>query len=158
MLNLFNHNAYCQEKLVTSLPVSSLSSYSLENKIPKEVSKYLGIPYRRGGSSRSGVDCSGFVRLIYKNIFRVDLPYIASYQSRLPIFENVSLRELRTGDLVFFSPITNKKRINHVGIYLSDSSFAHAIESKGVIISSLDNKYWKARVTSIKRIKSNDFL
>ena len=125
----------------------------VETRIRNEVNKYLGVKYRRGGSSKRGVDCSGFVRLIYRNVFGVDLPYIAAYQSALPIFKKVSVKELKAGDLIFFSPNNRKKRINHVGIYLSDGFFAHALSKRGVIISSLENRYWKSRIyTTIRYV------
>ena len=128
----------------------------IDDQIREEVKKYLGVKYRRGGSSKRGVDCSGFVRLIYRNIFDVDLPYIAAYQYSLPIFKKVSLEKLRTGDLIFFSP--NKKRINHVGIYLSGGRFAHALSKWGVIISNLENRYWKSRIYSTNRITTREVL
>jgi len=155
LLSLVSHDANGQEKKTRFFPNStfhSQDSSSFDDKIQKEVEKYLGVKYRKGGSSRLGVDCSGLVRLIYKNIFEVDLPYIASYQCSLSIFKNVSVEQLKTGDLIFFSSTVKKKRINHVGIYLSEGRFAHAIRRKGVIITSLGNQHWKSRIISTKRI------
>lgn len=100
------------------------------------------------------MDCSGFVRYIYRHIFHVDLPHVAASQSRLSIFDDIPFEELRTGDLIYFSRTPRKIKINHVGIYLADGEFAHAIESKGVTISSLIEPHWKARVKKIKRIKN----
>ena len=139
------------------LETKSVDSH-IEDKIRNEVKKYLGVKYRRGGSSKRGVDCSGFVRLIYRNVFGVDLPYIASYQYSLPIFKKVSVEKLRIGDLIFFSPNNKKKRINHVGIYLSDGHFAHALRKWGVIISNLENRYWKSRIYSTNTIVIREVL
>jgi hypothetical protein len=120
-----------------------------------EMDKYLGTPYIRGGASEKGFDCSGFVRQIYKEFFGIDLPHKSSSQSSLPFMQKVDKDELLTGDLVFFSTTGKNKRINHVGIYLSDGRFIHAAKG-GVTISSLDNSYWKARFYVAKRVGNDD--
>ena len=129
-----------------------LNFSSSDEQILQEVKKYIGTRYRWGGSTKQGVDCSGFVRLIYKKIFGVDLPHKVSYQCSLPIFNRVSLEKLRTGDLIFFSSTEKKRKINHVGIYLADGNFAHALRKKGVNISNIDEQHWKSRLISAKRI------
>ena len=134
------------------LPVPRIAS--MDKKIMVIIQNYLGVRYRRGGSSKSGVDCSGFVRLVYRKVYGIDLPYVAATQQSMPIFREITLKDLGTGDLIFFSPTTRKKRINHVGIYLEDGRFAHAIERKGVIVSSLKNRHWRSRIFSAKRIES----
>jgi len=144
---LFSHG-YCEK----SPADYSLGLSDRDNRILEEVSRHMGVPYKSGGSSKSGVDCSGFVRLIYRHIFNVDLPYVAASQSRLPIFDDITFEELRTGDLIYFTRTPKKVRINHVGIYLKDGKFAHAIEKKGVIVSNLSERHWKTRVKKIKRI------
>jgi len=135
-------DAYGGEKAELSSP---------HEEIRNEIVKWVGIPYLRGGSSKRGVDCSGFVRLIYKAVFGLDLPHKARYQSSLPLFSKVSESGLRTGDLIFFSPTVRKRGINHVGIYLSDGRFAHAVRKKGVTISSLREAHWRSRIMSFKR-------
>lgn len=137
-----------------SLSFRAQHRLSLSENLKKIIEKHLGVPYRRGGSSKKGVDCSGFVRLIFRNLYGIDLPYVAATQYTMPIFKNVTFEDLRTGDLIFFSPTTKKKRINHVGIYLVDGHFAHALERRGVIISSLNNRHWKSRIFSTKRLDS----
>ncbi|MBN2060468.1 MAG: C40 family peptidase [Deltaproteobacteria bacterium] len=146
-------NGFCQEPLVALIKSSPNDQSSLSDRILKEISKYIGTPYKKGGSSGSGVDCSGFARLIYRKIFNVDLPYIASNQARLGIFQEISLEQLSTGDLIFFTATPEKKRINHVGIYLINGEFVHSIEKGGVDIASLSDPHWKVRVKTIKRIK-----
>ena len=120
-----------------------------------ELDKYIGIPYIRGGATEKGFDCSGFVRQVYKEFFGIDLPHQSSSQSSLPFMQKVDKEELLTGDLVFFSTTGKNKRINHVGIYLSDGRFIHAARS-GVTISSLENSYWKARFFVAKRVGNDD--
>lgn len=134
----------------------SEGSEKIEVEIKREVKAHLGVRYKRGGSSRHGVDCSGFVRLIYRNVFGVEFPYVASSQFALPFLERVSLKRLRTGDLVFFAKTRKKKKISHVGIYLQGGKFAHALQRRGVIVSSLENAHWKARLVSAKRMTESD--
>ncbi len=132
-----------EKKEVQSDPALS-EEYLLE-----EIKPYLGIPYRRGGYSKKGMDCSGLVKHIYSKTLQVDLPHSTSQQYALPTMEEVSEDELRPGDLIFFSQ--KKKRIAHVGIYLSDGKFIHAGRKSGVTISSLDNRYWKVKMVGAKR-------
>ena len=149
----FYHPSAAQETpiKVTRPSLHSPQYLSLPEKIRKLVENHLGVRYRRGGSSKKGVDCSGFVRLIYRKVYGIDLPYMAATQYAMPIFKNITLGDLRAGDLIFFSPTSRKKRINHVGIYLAGGHFAHALERRGVIISSLNNRHWKSRIFSTKR-------
>lgn len=115
--------------------------------------EYLGIPYRSGGTSFNGMDCSGFARTVYSNLFGIELPHNSAAQFSFPKLEKIDEDELQTGDLVFFS---RKKRINHVGVYLGEGNFIHASSSKGIVISSMDDKYWKSRMVGTKRPMSFD--
>ena len=129
-----------------------------EEMIQEEMEKYLGIRYKRGGNSTTGFDCSGFTKQIYHEVFGIDLPHQSSEQNQASVLTKVSTDELKTGDMVFFSGGRNKKGINHVGIYLSDGKFIHAARTKGVVISSLDDPYWKPRVISAKRLVGRDTI
>ncbi len=120
--------------------------------LEQEAMKYLGVKYRTGGSNESGVDCSGFVRLVYQNFFGVQLPHQSSSIYQTSGLSKVSLDDLMTGDLVFFTPSHKSKRINHVGIYLSEGNFIHAGRRTGVVVSSLDNRYWRSRIMGAKRM------
>lgn len=122
-----------------------------EKELKEEAKKFFGVRYRRGGSTHKGMDCSGFVRVVYRNVFGLDLPHNASGLYPLPIFESAPLHSLRTGDLVFFRS-GQKKRITHVGIYLSGGDFIHAARTSGVTVSSLDVAYWKKRLVGAKRL------
>ncbi len=115
--------------------------------------EYLGIPYRSGGTSLNGMDCSGFARTIYANLFGIDLPHNSAAQFSFPKLQKIDEDELQTGDLVFFS---RKKRINHVGVYLGDGNFIHATNGSGITISSLDDQHWKSRMVGTKRLMSFD--
>lgn len=104
-------------------------------------SEWLGVPYRSGGSSKKGVDCSGFVSCFYRDVFNISL----SRNSR-NMYEDdcapIRKSKLQPGDLVFFTTGKSRK-INHVGVYLKDNKFIHASTSKGVIVSDLNDPYYK---------------
>lgn len=106
-----------------------------------EVSLWLGVPYRYGGLSRKGLDCSGFAYLMYQKIYGKTIPRSTSDLSDMKMHK-VSKRNLKAGDLVFFATSGNSKKISHVGIYLKDGSFIHASTSRGVIVSHLDEDYY----------------
>lgn len=158
-LGLFAHNASGKEVPVILWPrpsSHSTNSFPSDEQIKKEMKKYLGVRYRSGGSTKKGMDCSGFVRRVYENIFGVDLPHNASGQYSLPIFQLVSREGLKTGDLIFFSFSKKSKRITHVGIYLSDSLFMHAGQKSGVIASRLEDPYWKQKIVASKRLARDE--
>ncbi|MCA1793778.1 MAG: C40 family peptidase [Desulfotignum sp.] len=157
LANLIFSNGYCEKPLVETTVESPHDLSGLDDQILQEVFKHIGVRYKRGGSTKSGMDCSGFVRLVYRHIFHVDLPYVAASQSRLSIFNDIPFEGLRTGDLIYFSRTPKKEKINHVGIYLADGDFAHAIEAKGVTVSSLSMPHWKVRVKKIKRINKSTY-
>lgn len=93
-----------------------------------------GTPYRIGGISRSGIDCSGFVQVTFRDLFGMNLPRTTEQQLR--VGQPIHRAQLQSGDLVFF------RNGRHVGIYLEDHKFLHASTTRGVIISSLKNTYW----------------
>ncbi|HEY6940349.1 C40 family peptidase [Dokdonella sp.] len=107
------------------------------------------IRYRRGGRDpRTGFDCSGFVRYVFRHSAGVDLPVDSASQYRAGI--NVARADLKVGDLVFFK--IRGKRVSHVGIYLGDGRFIHSPSTgKSVSISRLDESYWTRRYAGAKR-------
>jgi murein DD-endopeptidase / murein LD-carboxypeptidase len=108
-------------------------------KLYQFVYDWLGTPYRLGGTSERGIDCSGFAYQLYDKVFNT----VIGNNSR-NIFSRVnpvSKEELKEGDLVFFK--INSRAISHVGVYLGDNKFAHASSSRGVMISNLNEPYWK---------------
>ncbi|WP_300726603.1 C40 family peptidase [uncultured Bacteroides sp.] len=111
------------------------------HKLYIESSQWIGVPYRLGGNTKKGVDCSGLTVNIYKTVYKKKLKR-NSDQQRTENCSKVSKRNLQEGDLVFFHNGRNKKKANHVGIYLKDNRFIHASNS-GVIISSLNESYYK---------------
>ena len=107
-----------------------------------ESSNWIGVPYRSGGTSKYGVDCSGLTSTIYKKVYRKNLERNANDQRKKDC-RKVKKGKLKEGDLVFFHNGKKKKTATHVGIYLKDHKFIHASTRQGVIISTLDEAYWK---------------
>lgn len=133
------------------LPDAPLSSFgSADQKFENAVKEFLNIPYRKGGASKKGIDCSGLARMIYSKFFGIELPHNTRQQFRFSELQKIDDNELQSGDLIFFAN-KKKKNVNHVGVYLSDGQFIHASSSRGVMISSLDDRYWKARFVGSKR-------
>lgn len=128
--------------------------YRKNYKVPQDhlqtiIQKWIGVRYRYGGMSRRGVDCSGFVCLVYQELNGFVLPHSSRKMHRMG--KSVSISEARSGDLVFFrGGLFNA--INHVGIYIGDNKFAHASSSNGVRYSSLDESYYKKRFAEIRRL------
>jgi cell wall-associated NlpC family hydrolase len=117
----------------------------------KVVKSYEGVPYRLGGNSMRGIDCSAFTRKVY-GIFSVDLPRTAREQ--LQCGTRVGRDSLDTGDLVFFQ--TRKYRI-HVGIFLGGNEFFHlSSRNRAGKVDNIDSAYFSARFISGVRLKEVD--
>jgi probable lipoprotein NlpC len=128
--------------------------YRKNYKVPSDrleavVATYIGIPYRYAGMSRRGVDCSGFVCLVFKELNRTELPHSSRKMSNYG--QEVALHLAKPGDLVFFRGGLFHS-IDHVGIFLGDTRFVHASVHNGVMYSSLEEPYYKKRFAEIRRI------
>jgi cell wall-associated NlpC family hydrolase len=109
---------------------------------------YLATPYRFGGSGDKGIDCSNFVRSVFREL-NIELPRTAREQYRLGA--QVDPGELRSGDLLFFR--TYAKYPSHVGIYLGDHKMIHASpRSRRVVITNVDAPYFRSRFIGAKRL------
>lgn len=106
---------------------------------------WAGTPYRLGGADKNGVDCSALVQSIFTQAFDVQLPRTTS--EMVATGDLVTRQALQPLDLVFF----RTGRTQHVGIYLGQGEFLHASTSRGVIISKLDNPYWKRNFWTARR-------
>jgi cell wall-associated NlpC family hydrolase len=117
----------------------------------KVATGFIGAPYRFGGSSLKGIDCSSFVQKIYR-IFDITLPRNAREQSKVGI--SVTREKLTEGDLVFFH---TKRSLGHVGIYIGNNEFVHA-SSKGKVIriDNLNTPYYQKRFQRAVRVKGLD--
>lgn len=116
-------------------------------EIVSRAAKYKGVPYVFGGTTTKGFDCSGYVQYVFKDC-KAKLPRLADEQALQGIF--VTQKQLRPGDLVFFT--TYAPGASHVGIYAGDGQFWSASSSKGVILSSLKEEYWKQRYFGARRV------
>ncbi len=112
------------------------------HKLYVEVAEWIGVPYRRGGSSMKGTDCSGFTTAVYKKVYHKKLQRSSDSQ-RTHDCSKVTKRNLAEGDLVFFHNGKKKRKATHVGIYLKQGRFVHASSSRGVTVSGLNEPYYK---------------
>lgn len=117
------------------------------SEIVKQAAKYKGVPYKFGGVTAKGFDCSGYVQYVFKNC-RAALPRAADEQVLQGVF--VTQKQLRPGDLVFFT--TYAAGASHVGIYAGKNQFWSATSSKGVMLCSLQDSYWKTRYYGARRV------
>ncbi|HRF72868.1 MAG TPA: C40 family peptidase [Accumulibacter sp.] len=110
----------------------------------------IGINYRRGGTDPdSGLDCSGFVQLVFKDAIGVLLPRTAREQSEVGAV--IDFQELKAGDLVFFNTMRNA--FSHVGIYLGDNRFMHAPRTGAEVrIEDMRQSYWVRRYNGARRL------
>lgn len=109
--------------------------------------EWKGVPYRYGGTNKKGVDCSAFTQDAFRTLHQQSLPRTTEHQLSLGV--RINLDNAKKGDLIFFKTST---KVRHVGIYVGSRQFMHASTSKGVIISSLDNPYWKNTYWQIRRV------
>ncbi len=141
--------------ILTLISFGAKSQLSLDTLRDKDstlssfIDEWIGAKYRVGGLTKSGVDCSGFSMMLYKNVYDIVLPRIAKEQFRKTI--RVKKDSLKTGDLVFFR--TRSRTGWHVGVYLFDNYFIHSANHKtGVKINNLTESYYTQTYLSGGRI------
>ncbi len=126
---------------------SSAPNPTHPNPLTDYLNNWMGTPYRYGGTTRNGIDCSGLVLNTYRDLYGLQMPRRAREQAS--VGKNVRKTRLTPGDLVFFK---TGLRERHVGIYLGNKQFAHASESQGVRVSSIDEPYWSKRYWKASRV------
>jgi len=104
-----------------------------------QIYNWVGVKYKYSGKTKKGIDCSAFVREMYKNVYCINLNGTTRdmFKNITPVCE----KDLKEGDLLFFK--TRKGRISHVGVYLADNKFAHASIKAGVTVSDLNKEYYR---------------
>lgn len=109
---------------------------------------WRNVKHRMGGMSKKGIDCSGLVYQTYRTQLGVELPRSTEAQSKIGL--SVKQKQLRAGDLVFFKTGVFKR---HVGMYIEDGDFLHVSASKGVMVSNLENPYWRGAYWKARRVQ-----
>ena len=138
-----------EEKEMTSESLAKWGGPEERNLFVRVVKTFLGVPYRLGGSTLKGLDCSAFVKKIYE-IFNIHLP--RTVREQFSFGKKVDKDELKEGDLVFFK--TRRANNAHVGIYIGNNEFVHAsYRNKEVRVDSLDAPYFDKRFLKGVRIK-----
>jgi cell wall-associated NlpC family hydrolase len=128
---------------------SSIRNRESHNLLFTRAESYLGTPYRYGGADRSGMDCSGLVVRLFREVYRTRLPHRTTALFRIGV--TIPFRSLEPGDLVFFRDAPGLQP-SHVGIFLGDGRFIHASSSRGVIISRLRESYYRKRYAGARRM------
>ncbi len=134
-------------------PKTESSSKKIDQVI-KAARSYSGTPYKYGGTTKAGIDCSGLTCASYKSI-EVLLPRIANDQGSYG--KTVSLNELKKGDLVFFTDKKGNKKITHVGLITEvngdgSAKFIHASTKMGVVETELFSNYYKPLIVKAVRV------
>ncbi|MDU0809869.1 MAG: C40 family peptidase [Burkholderia sp.] len=131
----------------------SNSKIRISGDIVSSALNMIGVPYRWGGNSPySGLDCSGFVRYVFKDTFGILLPRRVQEMSR--IGEKIHVNDMKPGDLVFFN--TMNRKFSHVGIYIGSEKFVHSPSTGNTIrVDYLNGNYWKKRFSGVRRIETH---
>lgn len=141
--------------LVLVLAFQAGSAFA-DSKLNGTISDLIGTPYRSGGTSSNGFDCSGFTSYVFDKL-GVDLPRTSGSQAKTGT--KVTKADLLPGDLVFFDTAGgNNSAVSHVGIYIGDGKFAHTSLSRGVVIDKLNSSYYENRYVTARRVMDADSL
>lgn len=136
--------------LLLSTSTPAMASASSATSLIQTASAYKGTPYRYGGTTTAGFDCSGYTQFVFK---KEGLSIPRDTKSQYATGKSISKSNLKTGDLVFFN--TFGKGASHVGIYVGSSKFIHASTSRGVMVSSInDPAYWGSRYIGARRVNN----
>ncbi len=140
------------ETIVIGSPKATVATKKI-SKIVNHARSFEGTRYKFGGTSKKGMDCSGLVYISFKEE-QIALPRVSREMATKGV--RIKLSETEKGDLLFFQTNKNRRVINHVGLVVENKRsgirFIHATSSKGVIVSSLDEKYWKNAFVEVRRI------
>lgn len=120
---------------------------AIVSRLMQQYDRWEGTPYRLGGITQSGVDCSAFVQNVMRAAFNVQMP--RTTREQINFGSSVNPRRMKTGDIVFFQ--TGRNTL-HVGIMLNDGNFMHAGTSTGVTIAHLSESYWRQRFLRARRV------
>lgn len=140
------------ETVIIGNSKTSVSSRKI-SKVVKHAKTFEGTRYKFGGTDKRGMDCSGLVYVSFKEE-KIVLPRVSRDMARKGV--RIKLNETEEGDLVFFQTNKNRNVINHVGLVLENKKgvikFIHSTTSRGVIISSMEERYWKNAFVQVRRV------
>jgi cell wall-associated NlpC family hydrolase len=164
VLAIAAHGAYAQQRyeqavqgdsgldsLIRQIETRTKEAVQSASDVSLNALALLGVNYRFGGNAAdTGLDCSGLVRLVFKETFGLVLPRRADEISR--VGDKVKKDELKPGDLVFFN--TLRRAFSHVGIYIGEGKFVHAPSTGGQVrVENLQTAYWSTRFNGARRIE-----
>src|SRR5436190_10974697 len=115
------------------------------------IDEWYGTPYRLGGTTKNGVDCSAFSQFLFASVYGLSIPWTAREQYNLT--SRISKTDLKEGDFIFFN---TRGGISHVGVYLQNNKFVHASTSGGVMISDIFDEYWAKKFVGVGRLKEKE--
>jgi cell wall-associated NlpC family hydrolase len=132
---------------------NSKKSFSKIDNVVANAITFKGVPYKFGGTTRKGMDCSGIIYVAYKSQ-NIQLPRVSRDMAKAG--KKIALNTVSKGDLLFFKTNKSSRNINHVGLVVSNIKgqirFIHSTSSKGVIVSLLSEKYWKKAFVKATKI------
>jgi lipoprotein Spr len=136
----------------TEFAANQSSSNPTVNRLLARAEELIGTPYRSGGTTTRGFDCSGFVNYLFKEEAGINLPRSSRDLMRMAK-QRVARADLEPGDILLFNR-NGRGRVSHTGIYLGDNRFIHSSShrSGGVRIDSLDSRYWSKSYLDAKRV------
>ena len=130
--------------ILLDLPVET----TFNSKMLEFIEEWYGTPYRFGGTTKKGIDCSAFVNFFMSAVYGLSVP--RNSREQYSASKRIKKKQLDEGDLVFFS---TRGGISHVGVYIGHNKFAHASTSNGVMISDLDEEYFARHYAGSGRIR-----
>jgi cell wall-associated NlpC family hydrolase len=143
-----------EKSLKSDTNLSSRKTNKLIDDIVNSAEKNIGIKYKFSGTTKSGYDCSGLVYSIFGD-FDIELPRTSAEQAKVGTDLGQNTNQAKKGDLIFFKT-NNRSQINHVGIVTEANDeeiiFIHSSSSKGVILSSTKQNYYKKTFAQLNRI------
>lgn len=119
-----------------------------QSTMGKIIAGYLRTPYQLGGTGKLGIDCSGLVYVVYRDYNSTRLP--KNTDKLYHDLKRVDYQNCHYGDLLFFS--FDNTNVSHVGIYVGNNKFVHASQSRGVIISSMNEDYYRNNYKGARRV------
>jgi cell wall-associated NlpC family hydrolase len=133
---------------VSDARIDLSDTHEVKQILKQQYNDWRNVKHRMGGMSRNGIDCSGLVYHTYRTKLGVELPRSTENQSKVGLA--IKQKQLKAGDLVFFKTGVFTR---HVGMYIEEGEFLHVSSSKGVMVSNLEDPYWRSAYWKARRIQ-----